>query len=92
LLTHHTSNGCNLACGDLLGTGTISSSEAAGMGSLLEITHDGLDPVTLQSGESRRFLEDGDEIMLRAIARRDGYIPIGFGECRATVVPAPPCT
>jgi fumarylacetoacetase len=89
LLAHHTSNGCNLAAGDLLGTGTISSPGATGMGSLLEITRGGADPVALQSGEVRRFLEDGDEVMLRAAARRDGYIPLGFGECRATILPAP---
>jgi fumarylacetoacetase len=90
LLAHHTSNGCNLTSGDLLGTGTVSSPEANGMGSLLEITRGGLDPFALPSGEMRRFLEDGDEVTLRATARSDGHIPIGFGECRATVLPPPP--
>jgi fumarylacetoacetase len=92
LLTHHGSNGCNLNAGDLLGTGTISSPKPEGHGSLLEITRGGTEPVALASGERRGFLEDGDEVVLRARARREGFIPIGFGECRATVVPAAPHT
>jgi fumarylacetoacetase len=88
LVTHHASNGCNLSPGDLLGTGTISSSTAEGFGSLLELTNGGQQPVTLSSGEQRRFLEDGDEVILRAKACREGYISIGFGEYRAVVTPA----
>ena len=89
LLAHHASNGCNLNPGDLLGTGTISAPTPDGYGSLLEITRGGKEPIALPSGESRRFLEDGDEVILRARARRDGCAPIGFGECRAKVAPAP---
>ncbi len=85
LLTHHASNGCNLSPGDLLGTGTISSATQDGFGSLLELTKGGKEPVTLSSGEQRRFLEDGDEVIFRARAQREGFAPIGFGECRAIV-------
>ena len=89
LLAHHASNGCNLNPGDLFGSGTISSPTPEGSGSLLEITQGGRAPITLPSGEVRRFLEDGDEIILRARARRPGAAPIGFGECRGVVLPAP---
>ena len=88
LVAHHASNGCNLNPGDLLGTGTISSPGSEGAGSLLEITQGGRAPITLPSGEERRFLEDGDEIILRARAQRDGAAPIGFGQCRGRVVAA----
>jgi fumarylacetoacetase len=88
MVAHHTSNGCSLRPGDLLGSGTISAPERDGYGSLLEITRGGKEPVTLPDGETRSFLEDGDEIFLRARARREGAAPIGFGECRAVVVPA----
>ncbi len=88
LVTHHASNGCNLNPGDLLGTGTISSADTDGCGSLLEITQGGRAPITLPSGEERRFLEDGDEVVLRARATRPGAASIGFGECRGVVMPA----
>ena len=86
LLAHQASNGCALNPGDLLGTGTVSSDGAPGC--LLELTHGGRAPVTLPNGEVRRFLEDGDTITLRARAMRDGAVPIGFGDCTATVLPA----
>jgi fumarylacetoacetase len=88
LLTHHASNGCNLQPGDLLGSGTISSPTPDGYGSLLEITRGGREKVRLPTGETRGFLEDGDEVILRAHAHRDGYVSVGFGECRGMVVPA----
>ena len=88
LLAHHASNGCNLVPGDLLGTGTISAPDQGGAGSLLELTRGGQQPLTLASGEIRTYLEDGDEIILRASAKREGFISIGFGECRAIVLPA----
>jgi fumarylacetoacetase len=88
MVAHHTCNGCNLRPGDLLGTGTISGPTEDDSGSLLEITQHGQKPVKLSSGEARQFLEDGDEIVLRARARRDGAAPVGFGECRAKVLPA----
>ena len=86
LLAHHTSNGCNLRPGDLLGTGTISGPTRAESGSLLELTQGGRHPLTLPNGETRRFLEDGDEIILRAHATADGAVSIGFGDCRAVVL------
>jgi len=88
LVAHHASGGCNLNPGDLFGTGTISTAGTDGYGSLLEITAGGRAPITLPSGEERRFLEDGDEVVLRARAKRDGAAPIGFGECRGVVLPA----
>ncbi|MGG5809682.1 fumarylacetoacetase [Falsiroseomonas sp. CW058] len=89
LVAHHACGGCNLQPGDLFGTGTISTEGGDGLGSLLEITRGGRQPVALASGETRRFLEDGDEITLRATARRDGFATIGFGECRGAILPAP---
>lgn len=88
MLAHHTSNGCNLRPGDLLGTGTISGPTSDAQGSMLEITRGGATPITLPDGETRRFLEDGDEITLRATAQTAGRISIGFGECRARIAPA----
>ncbi len=88
MLAHHTSNGCNLLPGDLLGTGTISGPDQTSRGSLLESTEGGRTPIRLPSGEERRFLEDGDEIVLKAQARREGFASIGFGECRAIILPA----
>lgn len=88
MLAHHTSNGCDLRPGDLFGTGTISAPEDTGWGSLLEISRAGKQPVALPSGESRTFLEDGDEIILRGRCTRAGTAPVGFGECRGTIVAA----
>ena len=88
MVAHHTGGGCNLNPGDLFGTGTISTAGTDGCGSLLEISQGGRAPITLPSGEERRFLEDGDEVVLRAHARRAGAVPIGFGECRGVVLPA----
>jgi fumarylacetoacetase len=88
LLTHHASNGCNLTPGDLLGTGTISAPDETGLGSLLEITHGGKDALNLPSLETRTFLQDGDEVILRAHGVREGFVSIGFGECRAVILPS----
>ncbi len=88
LLAHQTSNGCNLMPGDLLGTGTISGPGADGSGSLLELSQGGRQPVSLPGGETRRFLEDGDQIILRARAEAPGAVTIGFGDCSGTVMPA----
>jgi fumarylacetoacetase len=81
MIAHHTSNGCNLRAGDLLGTGTISESVDTGFGSLLEITQGGRRPITLPSGETRTFLEEGDEVLLSARAHAEGFVPVGFGTC-----------
>jgi fumarylacetoacetase len=89
IVTHHASNGCNLQPGDLIGTGTLSGMEKDALGSLLEISKGGQEPVSLPTGETRAFLEDGDEISLRAVARADGYVPIGFGPCSAVILAAP---
>ena len=85
MIAHHTSNGCNLRPGDLLGTGTISEPALPGFGSLLEITEGGRRPITLPSGETRGFLEDGDEISFSAHASAPGFATIGFGSCSGTV-------
>jgi fumarylacetoacetase len=88
IVAHHASNGCNLSPGDLLGTGTISAPERSGFGSLLEISEGGKRPIELPGGESRTFLEDGDEILISAHAHAPGFVPIGFGPCRAAILPA----
>jgi fumarylacetoacetase len=85
LVTHHTSNGCNLQPGDLFGSGTISAPEATGFGSLLEATRGGQNPIRLESGEERRFLEIGDEVILRARTPQGQAVKIGFGECRGMI-------
>lgn len=88
LLTHHASNGCNLRPGDLLASGTISGAEDSARGCLLELTRRGAELVALPGGEQRAFLEDGDEVLLRAYCEREGAARIGFGECRGEVLPA----
>jgi fumarylacetoacetase len=80
LLTHHASNGCNLRPGDLIATGTISGPEEGSEGCLLEMKHRA-EPIVLPTGESRTFLEDGDQVTFRAYAEREGLPRIGFGEC-----------
>lgn len=88
MLAHHASGGCNLRPGDLLGTGTISGPDRDACGSLIEATLGGREPIQLASGEERRFLEDGDEVILQARGVREGYASIGFGECRGAIVGA----
>ncbi|NBP73857.1 MAG: fumarylacetoacetase, partial [Alphaproteobacteria bacterium] len=85
MLTHHTSNGCNLRPGDMMGTGTISGPTEDALGSILEITKRGAEPVSLPSGEERKFLADGDELIMRAWCEADGARRIGFGDCRAVI-------
>ena len=85
MVAHHTASGCNLAPGDLFGSGTISAPDASGYGSVRELSQDGEQPIALASGETRKFVEDGDEVILRAHARRAGCISIGFGECRGRI-------
>jgi fumarylacetoacetase len=85
-VAHHTSNGCNLRPGDLFGSGTISSPDRDGFGSLLEITEGGRKPITLANDETRRFLEDGDEVVMTARCQREGFTSIGFGTCRGRIV------
>lgn len=85
LVTHHTVNGCDLAAGDLLGTGTISGPDDDARGSLMELTKGGRNQIALPDGETRTFLEDGDEVRMTGRAERDGYRTIGLGECVARV-------
>jgi fumarylacetoacetase len=87
MIAHHACGGCNLEPGDLIGTGTISAPTADGLGSLLELSEGGRKPVMLASGEIRRFLEDGDEVIMRASCAREGFASIGFSDCRGTIVP-----
>jgi fumarylacetoacetase len=89
MLTHHMSNGCNLRTGDLLGSGTTSGPQDENRACYAEITTRGANPWTLPNGEKRAWVDDGDEIIFRGRAERQRYRPIGFGECRAIVVPAP---
>src|SRR5437660_1105010 len=86
LVAHHTCGGCNLAAGDLFGTGTISGPTPEGYGSLMELSADAQRQIALASGETRTFLENGDEVIFRAHCRKAGCTPIGFGECRGRVV------
>lgn len=102
MVTHHASNGCNLQPGDLLGSGTVSGPTRESRGCLLELTWDGdpwatpavtppgtqRTPIELPTGETRKFLEDGDEVILKGYCEREGYRRIGFGECRGIVEPA----
>jgi fumarylacetoacetase len=87
LIAHHASNGCNLQPGDLLASGTVSGPAKESRGCLLEMTWGGKEPIQLPSGESRTFLEDGDEVILRGYCERPGTARIGFGECRGTIAP-----
>ena len=86
MLAHHSSNGCNLRPGDLFGSGTVSGPGEDERGSLLELTWRGTEPLQLPTGESRKFLEDGDEVILRGHAEREGFRRIGLGECRGTLI------
>jgi fumarylacetoacetase len=88
MFTHHTSNGCNLRPGDLFATGTISGPTRESRGCLLELTWRGAEPVELPSGETRKFLEDGDEVIMRGYCEHPGAARIGFGECRGVILPA----
>jgi len=86
-LAHHTTSGCPMNAGDLLGSGTISGAEKHERGSLLELSWGGKEPLTLDTGDTRTFIEDGDTITLTGTATGDGY-QIGFGTCTGTVQPA----
>ncbi|HEY4322079.1 MAG TPA: fumarylacetoacetase [Gemmatimonadales bacterium] len=88
LVTHHGSNGCNLYPGDLIGTGTVSGPAAGSRGCLLERTWRGTEPLALPGDERRKFLEDGDEVIMRAHCHADDAVSIGFGECRGMIIPA----
>ncbi len=91
MLVHHTSTGCNMQPGDLLGSGTVSGPAEDARGCMLELTWRGEHPIQLPDGAERRFLQDGDEVIIKASCERGGYAGIGFGECRGIVLPARTC-
>lgn len=86
-LAHHSTSGCPMNTGDLLGSGTISGPTKPERGSLLELSWGGKEPLTLDTGETRTFIEDGDTLTLTGAAKGKGYT-IGFGDCVGTVLPA----
>lgn len=88
MITHHMSNGCPMMPGDMIASGTISGEAPGSQGCLLELTRRGAEPLDLGNGESRSFLQDGDEIVLEGRCEREGFRAIGFGECRGAVLPA----
>jgi fumarylacetoacetase len=102
MLTHHASNGCNMQPGDLLGSGTVSGKTKGSRGCLLELTWNGdafasppklvpgtdRTPIVLPTGEERKFLADGDEVIIKGYCEREGFRRIGFGECRGIITPA----
>jgi len=87
MLAHHTVNGCNIEVGDIYGTGTISGPEEGEYGSMLEIAWKGTKPVKMPDGSERRFIEDGDTIIMRGYAEQEG-VRVGFGECMTRILPA----
>ena len=87
MLAHHSSNGCNMRAGDLLASGTVSGTDRDSRGCLLELTWRGTEPVTLPSGEERRFLLDGDQVIMKGYLEAEGRPRLGFGECVGTVLP-----
>jgi fumarylacetoacetase len=88
MVAHHASNGCNLETGDLMGSGTVSGPLRESWASLLELTQRGKEPIALPNGETRGFIEDGDEIIFRGHCAKPGFARLGFGECRAVIAPA----
>ncbi len=87
MIAHHTSNGCPIRAGDLIGSGTVSGPDNNSRGCLLEITSRGTQPLELPTGETRRFLEDLDEVILRGWCEQSGFRRIGLGECRGVIGP-----
>ena len=88
MVAHHASNGCNLETGDLMASGTVSGPQRESWASLLELTQRGKEPIALPNGETRGFIEDGDEIIFRGHCAKPGVARLGFGECRAVITPA----
>ena len=86
-LAHHTVNGCNVEVGDMYASGTISGSEKGSYGSMLELTWRGTEPITLKDGSQRKFIEDGDTVVMRGWAEKEG-IRVGFGEVTGKILPA----
>jgi len=88
MVAHHAGNGCNLRPGDLLASGTVSGTTRDSRGCLLELTWRGTEPLSLPTGEERRFLLDGDEIIMKGYMQAESRPRIGFGECRGTILPS----
>jgi len=88
MVAHHTVNGCNLKAGDMFGSGTQSGPNPDEAGSLLELSNAGTEQISLPNGESRTFLEDGDNVIMKGWCEKPGAIRIGFGFVEATVLPA----
>ena len=86
-LAHHTSNGCNIRCGDLLGSGTISGKSEDSFGSMLELTWRGTKPLKVKDGSERKFINDGDSVVMRGHSELNG-VRIGFGELKSKLLPA----
>lgn len=86
-LAHHTVNGCNIQVGDMYGSGTISGPSPGSYGSMLELTWNGQKPLTMPDGTERKFIEDGDTVIMKGLAEKDG-VRIGFGECKGKILPA----
>ena len=86
-LAHHTVNGCNINLGDMMASGTISGPDPSSYGSMLELSWKGTKPLKLSDGSERKFILDGDTVIMRAYAQKDA-LRIGFGEVRTTILPA----
>ena len=86
-IAHHAVTGCNMSPGDMLGSGTISSTEETGYGSMVELCWGGKKDISLGNGETRKFLKDGDEVNMMGVCKGDGFT-IGFGDCKGVVKPA----
>ena len=88
MVAHHTSNGCNLEIGDLMGSGTVSGPDERAGAACSNSPQRGSEPIALPDGEKRGFIEDGDEIIFRGHCAKPGFARLGFGECRAAIPPA----
>jgi len=88
MLTHHSITGCPMRIGDMLGSGTISGTEASERGSLLEQNRNSKTVIKLEDGEQRVFLEDGDEVTIRGVCIGEDGLRVGFGECKGNIIPA----
>jgi fumarylacetoacetase len=86
-LAHHTVNGCNIQVGDLYASGTISGPSPGSYGSMLELTWNGQKPLQMPDGSERKFIEDGDTVLIKGFAEKEG-VRIGFGECKGKILPA----
>ena len=88
MIAHQASAGCNLGPGELVGSGTVSGPDDEAQACLMEKTMMSGEPINLPNGEQRMWLEDGDELILRGRAHREGFVSIGFGVCTGRIIPA----